>query len=78
MRPPSFHWRDDFHIFLVEILSILYKSLPTVSLKLFTMQERMTLLSFCSYVQWVPDSDVVVAQVTRLLSLSSDFERLAR
>jgi len=26
-------------------------------------QERISLLSFCSYVQWVPDSDVVVAQV---------------
>jgi intraflagellar transport protein 172 len=25
-------------------------------------QERSTLLNFCSYVQWVPDSDVVVAQ----------------
>lgn len=25
-------------------------------------QERIALLSFCSYVQWVPDSDVVVAQ----------------
>lgn len=25
-------------------------------------QERITLLCFCSYVQWVPDSDVVVAQ----------------
>lgn len=28
-----------------------------------SMQERITLLSFCSYVQWVPDSDVIVAQV---------------
>lgn len=27
------------------------------------LQERIALLSFCSYVQWVPDSDVVVAQV---------------
>jgi intraflagellar transport protein 172 len=25
-------------------------------------QQRSTLLSFCSYVQWVPNSDVVVAQ----------------
>ena len=25
-------------------------------------QERLTLLNFCSYVQWVPNSDVVVAQ----------------
>ena len=25
-------------------------------------QERTTLLSYCNYVQWVPDSDVVVAQ----------------
>ena len=25
-------------------------------------QERSTLLNYCSYVQWVPDSDVVVAQ----------------
>eukprot|EP01013_Petalomonas_cantuscygni_P006238 TRINITY_DN1715_c0_g1_i1.p1 TRINITY_DN1715_c0_g1~~TRINITY_DN1715_c0_g1_i1.p1 ORF type:complete len:1783 (-),score=555.37 TRINITY_DN1715_c0_g1_i1:358-5706(-) len=25
-------------------------------------QQRTTLLNFCSYVQWVPDSDVVVAQ----------------
>ena len=26
-------------------------------------QERTTLLLFCSYVQWVPDTDVVIAQV---------------
>jgi intraflagellar transport protein 172 len=25
-------------------------------------QERTTLLTFCSYVQWVPESDVIVAQ----------------
>ncbi len=25
-------------------------------------QERVTLLTYCSYVQWVPGSDVVVAQ----------------
>ena len=25
-------------------------------------QERTTLLNYCSYVQWVPESDVVVAQ----------------
>lgn len=25
-------------------------------------QERSTLLNYCSYVQWVPGSDVVVAQ----------------
>jgi intraflagellar transport protein 172 len=33
-------------------------------LHLYTVQtqKRVTLLSFCSYVQWVPDSDVVVAQ----------------
>ena len=30
------------------------------------LQERIALLSFCSYVQWVPDSDVVVAQVLQL------------
>lgn len=33
------------------------------------LQERIALLSFCSYVQWVPDSDVVVAQVpTQIVS----------
>ena len=32
-------------------------------------QERTTLLSYCNYVQWVPDSDVVVAQVSLLLAL---------
>ena len=26
------------------------------------LQTRFTLLNFCTYVQWVPDSDVVVAQ----------------
>jgi hypothetical protein len=26
------------------------------------LQERTTLLTFCSYVQWVPESDVIVAQ----------------
>ncbi|GBG85805.1 hypothetical protein CBR_g40614 [Chara braunii] len=26
-------------------------------------QERVSLLNYCSYVQWVPDSDVIVAQV---------------
>lgn len=25
-------------------------------------QERITLSNYCSYVQWVPESDVVVAQ----------------
>jgi intraflagellar transport protein 172 len=25
-------------------------------------QQRSTLLSYCTYVQWVPDSDVIVAQ----------------
>jgi intraflagellar transport protein 172 len=32
-------------------------------------QQRHTLLSFCNYVQWVPDSDVVVAQSRRTLSV---------
>ena len=30
-------------------------------------QQRFTLLNFCNYVQWVPDSDVVVAQSRRTL-----------
>ena len=30
-------------------------------------QQRYTLLNFCNYVQWVPDSDVVVAQSRRTL-----------
>jgi intraflagellar transport protein 172 len=30
-------------------------------------QQRHTLLNFCNYVQWVPDSDVVVAQSRRTL-----------
>ena len=34
---------------------------------MFRWQERASLLSFCNYVQWVPDSDVVVAQSRRTL-----------
>jgi intraflagellar transport protein 172 len=32
-------------------------------------QQRITLLNFCNYVQWVPDSDVVVAQSRRQLCI---------
>lgn len=32
-------------------------------------QTRITLLNFCNYVQWVPDSDVVVAQMRRQLCI---------
>ncbi len=32
-------------------------------------QEHTTLLSFCSYVQWVPGSDVIVAQSGASLSI---------
>jgi uncharacterized membrane protein len=39
-------------------------------------QERTTLLSYCNYVQWVPDSDVVVAQVSLLLALVSCWRRM--
>lgn len=39
-------------------------SLPPSQLHLYDLESgaRTTLLSFCSYVQWVPGSDVVVAQ----------------
>jgi intraflagellar transport protein 172 len=30
---------------------------------------RTTLLNYCTYVQWVPDSDVVVAQTRNTLSV---------
>jgi intraflagellar transport protein 172 len=39
-------------------------------------QERTTLLSYCNYVQWVPDSDVVVAQVSLLMALVSCWRRM--
>jgi hypothetical protein len=38
------------------------KNAVLTRLPLFSSQTRTTLLNYCTYVQWVPESDVVVAQ----------------